>query len=87
MGAGAIKLEQDKEFLNHCSIDIGRNDANQQGMEINSRNTTVYEGESERIRFVKSPNLAIWTKSVWPMNQPPFPSLIVLIEAFGLQLS
>jgi hypothetical protein len=42
MGAGAIKLEQDKEFLNHCSIDIGRNDANQQRMKINSINTIVY---------------------------------------------
>lgn len=28
MGAGAIKLEQDKEFLNHCSLYLGRNDAN-----------------------------------------------------------
>jgi hypothetical protein len=42
MGAGAIKLEQDKEFLNHCSIDIGRNDANKQRMIINSRNTITY---------------------------------------------
>jgi hypothetical protein len=42
MGAGAIKLEQDKEFLNHCSIDIGRNDANKQKMEINSINTSTY---------------------------------------------
>ena len=35
MGAGAIKLEQDKEFLNHCFIDIGRNDAKTQRMKIN----------------------------------------------------
>ena len=42
MGEGAIKLEQDKEFLNHCSIDIGRNDANQQRMNINSINTIAY---------------------------------------------
>jgi hypothetical protein len=35
MGAGAIKLEQDKEFLNHCSIDTGRNDAKTQRMKIN----------------------------------------------------
>ena len=35
MGAGAIKLEQDKELLNHFSIDIGRNNANRQRMEIN----------------------------------------------------
>jgi hypothetical protein len=34
MGAGAIKLERDKEFLIHCSIDIGRNDANKQRREI-----------------------------------------------------
>jgi hypothetical protein len=42
MGAGAIKLEQNKEFLNHCSIDIGRNDAKKQKMAINSRNTISY---------------------------------------------
>jgi hypothetical protein len=42
MGAGAIKLEQDKEFLNHCSIDIGRNDANKHRMEINLINTISY---------------------------------------------
>jgi hypothetical protein len=42
MGAGAIKLEQDKEFLNHCSIDIGRNDANKQRIDINSINTISY---------------------------------------------
>ena len=42
MGAGAIKLEQDKEFLNHCFIDIGRNDANNQRIKINSINTIPY---------------------------------------------
>jgi hypothetical protein len=42
MGAGAIKLEQDKEFLKHCSIDIGRNDANEQGRHFNSINTIIY---------------------------------------------
>ena len=35
MGAGAIKLEQDKELLNHCSIDIGRNNANKRRMVVN----------------------------------------------------
>ena len=42
MGAGAIKLEQDKEFLNHCSIDIGRNDAKKQRRVIKSINTIIY---------------------------------------------
>ena len=42
MGAGAIKLEQDEEFLNHCSIDIGRNDASKEKMVINSINTISY---------------------------------------------
>jgi hypothetical protein len=39
MGAGAIKQEQDKEFLNHCSIDIGRNDAKEHIRQFNSINT------------------------------------------------
>ena len=42
MGAGAIKLEQDKEFLNHCSIDIGRNDAKKRKKEIKSINPISY---------------------------------------------
>jgi hypothetical protein len=42
MGAGAIKLEQDKEFLNHCSIDIGRNDAKEHIRQINLINTICY---------------------------------------------
>ena len=42
MGAGAIKLEQNKEFLNYCSIDIGRNDASKERMGINLINTITY---------------------------------------------
>jgi hypothetical protein len=70
MGAGAIKLEQDKEFLNHCSIDRGRNDANKQRMGINSINTIIYWrrvkantfceitkfGEMDKISLAHEPN-------------------------------
>ena len=70
MGAGAIKLEQDKEFLNHCSTDIGRNDAKEHIRQLNSINTISYRlkskvntfceitkfGEMDKVSLAPKPN-------------------------------
>lgn len=87
MGAGAIKLEQDKEFLNYCSIDIGRNDAKEHRRQIHSINTIRYWWQSKVNTFCEITKFGEMDKVSWPISQTPFPTLTVFIEALGLQLS
>jgi|GEM_PF-1314842 hypothetical protein len=87
MGAGAIKQEQDKEFLNHCSIDIGRNDAKEHIRQLNSINTISYRLKSKVNTFCEITKFGEMDKVSWPISQTPFPTLTVFIEALGLQLS